>query len=295
MGLTATDLDLVIKSCERGPRPARIATIGRLTLFLHPEQHRRLCRRFPDAASVASYQWGDFCEPVLAAITGASEIVSIDVSGYQGATRIHDMNLPIADAHPDLVDSFDLVIDGGTLEHVFDFPRATANLMALTRVGGHVLTANPANNLCGHGFYQFTPELMHRLYSSKNGFEVEYILLTASRALSVERDRRPRSFQVADPRSLGRRIFIRNNRPVMIRTLARKLENQALVPATVAQSDYVVAWDSAEPAKRGRGKQMLKTLFARLPFEVQTAVLDRLEVTPLRAGQAMTPWRGLLE
>ena len=30
--------------------------------------------------------------------------------------------------------------------------------MALPKVGGDVYICTPANNLCGHGFYQFSPE-----------------------------------------------------------------------------------------------------------------------------------------
>lgn len=67
------------------------------------------------------------------------------------------MNMPLADRRSALAGQFDLVIDGGTLEHVFSLPVAVANLMFLARKGGHILSANLANKLCGHGFYQFTP------------------------------------------------------------------------------------------------------------------------------------------
>ena len=57
---------------------------------------------------------------------------------------------------------FNLAIDGGALEHVFNFPVAVANLMRLVKVEGAVYTQNPCNGLAGHGFCQFSPELMYR-------------------------------------------------------------------------------------------------------------------------------------
>jgi hypothetical protein len=67
----------------------------------------------------------DFCEPYLIALLGADEIISIDASGYENATIIHDMNEPAED----LAEQFDLVIDGGSLEHIFNFPVAILNVM----------------------------------------------------------------------------------------------------------------------------------------------------------------------
>ena len=61
---------------------------------------------------------------------------------------------------------FDVVYDGGTLEHVFNFPVALRNAMELLRPGGRLFTIHTcANNLCGHGFYQFSRELFYRTLS----------------------------------------------------------------------------------------------------------------------------------
>lgn len=297
MGLTATDLNLLFDLRDRGHRPARIATIGRLSLYLHPKQVQHLSKIFPDSPAIASYCWGGPCEEILKVVTGATEVVSIDASDYEGATIVHDMNLPLRTGRPDLVGRFDLVIDGGSLEHVFNFPVAVENLMALCRVGGCVISANPANNLCGHGFYQFTPELMHRLYSEQNGFSSEYVLLTICNSLSVERDRQPRTFQVVDPSSLGRRVLINNCKPVMIRILARKIDDCPLDPTEVQQSDYTAAWSGNHSTQVpvSNARRALKTFFALLPHMAQTLVLNRLSKSPLRDGKEMKRWQGPLD
>ena len=38
-------------------------------------------------------------------------------------------------------------------------------------VGGSIFVNTPANNMMGHGFYQFSPELMYRIFAEANGFD----------------------------------------------------------------------------------------------------------------------------
>lgn len=59
----------------------------------------------------------------------------------------------------DFIEKYSMVLDGGSLEHVFNFPVAVRNCMQMLQVGGHYLAITPANNFMGHGFYQFSPEL----------------------------------------------------------------------------------------------------------------------------------------
>ena len=293
MGLTATDIELLIELRLRKERIDRIVTIGRLSLFLHPRQLARLRRIIPESQALVDYSWGEAADLVLRDLTGAKDVVSVDMSDYQGSTIVHDMNRPLRESRPDLAGKFDLVIDGGTLEHVFNFPVAVQNLMFLVRRGGHILTANPANNLCGHGFYQFTPELMHRLYSPANGFCVDHVLLTQTRHMSVEMDPRPRSFRVADPASLGRRILLRNRWPVMIRTLAERIGDVPAAGLNVQQSDYVMAWSNSRRQVPRKGPTAwLRKVFHLLPMTTQSRVVDRISRNSLSDMRAMRRWWG---
>jgi hypothetical protein len=214
------------------------------------------------------------------------------MSDYQGSSIVHDMNRPIWDSRPDLAGAFDLVIDGGTLEHVFNFPIAVQNSMFLVKQGGHILVANPANNLCGHGFYQFTPELMHRLYAPANGFMVAHVVLTQSRHMAVEMDPRPKSFRVVDPASLGRRILLRNRFPVMIRTLAERVGHVSVSDLDVQQSDYAVTWSkSRKPSSRSGVNAWLRKIFHLLPRTTQSRLADVVMRNTLSNPQAMRRWR----
>src|SRR5271156_3329897 len=63
---------------------------------------------------------GLYADEFLKAI-GAKESVSVDRSDFEGATLLHDLNHPFP-VH--LLGSFDVVFDGGTLEHIFNYSEA---------------------------------------------------------------------------------------------------------------------------------------------------------------------------
>ena len=172
MGIDLHNLGLMAHAQDLGVSFARTVGIGRQALFVDPpvlEAHRAL-RRLP---ALAKPVWAAgsprYFEPLMRQWFGAETVDSVDASPYENATVIHDMNLPLGDrvaGH----DGYDAVLDFGCLEHVFDFAVAWRNCVALCRTGGHLIHSLPANNLAGHGFYQFSPELFFNLYQRKNGF-----------------------------------------------------------------------------------------------------------------------------
>ena len=94
-----------------------------------------------------------FVDDLIARAFGASEVASIDASSFEGATYVRDLNKPLEVGFP----QFDTVIDGGSLEHIFDVRASLANVAAICATGGQILHIVPANNFMGHGFYQFRP------------------------------------------------------------------------------------------------------------------------------------------
>lgn len=69
----------------------------------------------------------------------ADRIQALDVSPYEGAELIHDLNRPIP---PALRESADFIVDGSTLDNVFDPATALRNLAAMLRPGGRLLMVN---------------------------------------------------------------------------------------------------------------------------------------------------------
>jgi len=188
---------------------------------------------------------GGETENFLRAFLGAGSIEALDYSDYEGAQLLHDMNQPVAE---DMVGRFDVVYDGGTLEHIFNFPTAIANLMRMTKVGGRVFMSTPANNFFGHGFYQFSPELMFRVFAPENGFEIRTVQVLETRYPSPELSRNRIAYEVADPAAVHGRVGLLTKRPVLMLVEARKLEHKRLFAHMPLQSDYVAGWKAAQDA-----------------------------------------------
>jgi hypothetical protein len=177
MGIDIHNLQLLAHAQDLGVAFDRTLAIGRQAIFIEDwelEEHRRLRGLPPLAEPPVEPGRPRYFEPMLRQWFGAQKADAVDASPYEQARLIHDMNLPwpVEGEHGAVRGGYDAVLDFGCLEHVFNFPVAWRNCVDLARVGGHVFHALPANNLSGHGFYQFSPELFFNLYRPENGFEL---------------------------------------------------------------------------------------------------------------------------
>ncbi|WP_119080423.1 class I SAM-dependent methyltransferase [Chitinophaga alhagiae] len=205
---------------------------------------------------------GAYVEPFLRYL-GAETVHSMDASSYENATLIHDLNQPIP---AEWRQQYDLVIDTGTLEHVFNFPVAIANAMQLVAAGGHYISITPANNYFGHGFYQFSPELLYRVLSPENGFRVEQMVFTTTRPFTDW-------YEVPDPKEVRSRVILENTRQSYLMTLAKKLADQPLFQTTPQQSDYEhIAWQEQQSLAAAGGKGLVQQLAAKLPESVKDRI-----------------------
>lgn len=64
-----------------------------------------------------------------------------------------------------------MIIDGGTIEHVFHIPNVLNNIYKMLRQGGRVIHLSPSSNHIDHGFYMFSPTLFGDFYTT-NKFEI---------------------------------------------------------------------------------------------------------------------------
>ena len=232
MGIDIHNLNFLAHAQDLGVSYRRTLAIGRQAVFVEDRDlhaHRVLRHlpmldlpRVPDGRPL-------YFEPLLLQWFGAQQAESVDASAYEGATHVHDLNLPWPADAPQL-GSYDAVLDFGCLEHVFDFPAAWRNCVDLCSVGGHVFHALPANNLSGHGFYQFSPELFFNLYRPERGFELKSLFF-------VQKADAGHWWRVASPLEVKRRVNLRNSHEVYVLVLARKLREMGPLPAP-QQSDY---------------------------------------------------------
>ena len=187
-----------------------------------------------------------WCEPMLLKYFGAKKVESIDNSSYEGAKYVHDMNNVL----PDKFNSgYDTIIDAGTLEHIFNIPLALKNCSKLCRPGGQIIHVLPANNFCGHGFWQFTPELFFSLYSEANGYEQTEVYLADVTDINIW-------YKVHEPKN-GVRVNVHtsNRTHILVRTVLKTVD---FSHDKVQQSDYQELWD-AKNEKDGYDKGVIST------------------------------------
>lgn len=227
----------------------------------------------------------------MRAFAGASAVTVMDYSAYAGATVIHDLNQPVPER---LCGAFDAVIEGGSLEHVFNYPVALASLMRLVKPGGSLFMSTPANNCCGHGFYQFSPELMYRVFSEANGFTVRRVVLVEGVYPSFELTSNRKAYEVRDPAEVGIRIGLVSRRPVMMLVEATKIREVFPFASAPLQSDYVKVWKQAGAKGPAGFAVRLKQLVDRLPRFIQSPLiglrLRRLYSLSNRRFYKRIPW-----
>lgn len=243
MGIGIHALRTII-AMRQGERGGLAVSLGRPEAYLNPGELRRLEADFPEDQRlrrwIQSYKWGQPGDTLFTELLGYDRLDALDASDFEGANIVHDLNEPLP---AELSGKYDLAYNGGTLEHVFNLPDALRNFMALVRPGGWIYFSGPSNNLSGHGFYQFSPELIYRVFSPQNGFEPRFIRLVESRLYHApERTPHPRAYDVVDPASIGGRVNVLGGLPLNVVTLARRSSDILPFEITPQQSDYVASW-----------------------------------------------------
>lgn len=79
---------------------------------------------------------------------------------------LHDLNQPVP---AEFEQKFNLIVDGGTIEHIFDVRQVMENIVRMCRESGWIIHLSPASNLMDHGFYSFSPSFFYDFYQA-NGF-----------------------------------------------------------------------------------------------------------------------------
>ena len=242
MGLDSNACRLLLLAKCQGADFSRTLCLGRLNLSLSQSMMKRVLQEFGsfrDQAQIARIfsDPNGFSEPFLQEL-GANQVDSVDATDYEGATHSHDLNADLPDS---MHGQYDAVIDGGTLEHVFNFPTALKNAMQTVRKDGRLFIITQCNNAMGHGFYQFSPELYYRVFSPENGFTVENMFITEGSFGQVP------WHSVSDPQKVGRRVELVNDVQTYLLISARRTADLPIFSSWPQQSDYSLAWQERTP------------------------------------------------
>lgn len=245
MGLNISGARFLLGEKSRGVEFGCTLTLGRQGIYMSERSYASFLETLGVNSTVSRYA-DDFFRGL-----GADPMIPMDASDYEGAGIVHDMNELVNDEYHS---AFDTVVDGGTLEHVFHFPNAIRNCMEMVKTGGQLILMTPWHNYPGHGFFEFSPELIYNILSEENGFRVEKMLI------DVEGE----WYSVKNPIDLKHRIEISTRDPVLLYVTARKVASCPLFSNWPQQSDYSAAWERATNSTPQRiGESSLKSSLAK--------------------------------
>ncbi|MCA1569403.1 MAG: hypothetical protein LC798_03570 [Chloroflexi bacterium] len=203
---------------------------------------------------------GGFAEGLFRHL-GGQRIDSLDATDWEQGTIIHDLNEPLP---AEVRAQYSAVLDTGTLEHVFDFPTALKNCLEAVSVGGHYLSISPANNWCGHGFYQLSPEVYYRVLAPESGFRVCCLLMRSTRLGAPY-------YRVSDPAESA--VTPGGPWKSLMYTLACRVSDKQILAVKPQQHKYAAYWEAERQApgshQASRVRRPRARLVAKLPPSVR--------------------------
>lgn len=182
MGLTFPTVDSLIREHTYRPLAGDVVLIGRQAVYFTPAAILSLLREHgvdlsgtteadieidrSTANRFTPLVEGDLIsDRALFRLLGIPHVTALDHSAYEGAEIIHDLTKPIP---PELHNIADFIVDGSTLDNVFDPAMVIRNLAEMLRPGGRLLTSNMFSN--HYEPYAMLPPLWFLDYFVANGF-----------------------------------------------------------------------------------------------------------------------------
>jgi len=182
MGLSRAAIKLIAEAVRDHQLRGRVLVVGKQDVWgTEPDILRWLeesglspakCKVLP-SLKLDLQRLGFIQDISLFQLMGFQEVVTLDNSAYEGAGIVCDLNLPVPDELAAQMGRFDLVIDAGCLEHIFNAPQVLKNFYRLASDRGVVVHVAPSSNHVDHGLYMFSPTFFQDYYSA-NRWEILY-------------------------------------------------------------------------------------------------------------------------
>ncbi len=169
MGIAVGVLQFLMEEGVLRPWSGQVLTLGRQATAVDENSFVALADKLSYVARplrVADERHGAISDQELFAGLGFDRLLALDANAYERPDVVCDLNK--SEIPPQLIGRFDLVFDGGTLEHVFDVAQALRTVCRFTKPGGRVVHVSPLSNCVDHGFYSFSPTLFVDFYAANN-------------------------------------------------------------------------------------------------------------------------------
>tara|TARA_Y100000996_G_C22487499_1_gene628801 strand:- start:223 stop:1074 length:852 start_codon:yes stop_codon:yes gene_type:complete len=227
MALTFHTFKYLEKLKEKNFHFGETLTIGRLNNLIEKNDFKKL-NILPSNEIYADKIMKDYFN--------LSSLNTLDYSSFEGADIIQDLNIPLEDTKK----QFDTILDFGTSEHIFNIIQCFKNISDLCKLDGHIIHCLPANNNCGHGFWQFSPELFFNIYREENGFiETEIFLINL-----FDKD----NWYKVKKQQKGERLELNSIEPLYLLVKTKKVGKNLF--QKINQSDYEYQWKNEKNSKK---------------------------------------------
>ena len=173
MGIPRGSARLLLDEHRERPFSGTVLQLGRSSVYFTRSELESWAReqRVPlqntdDALSHDSRLAAQGCmsDETFFAMLGFERVQSCDISEWEGADYILDLNEPVP---RELEGRFDAIFETGTIVQIFNLPRVLDNLFRLLKVGGRVIhCAVPSNNHMDLGFYMLSPTFFSDFYTA---------------------------------------------------------------------------------------------------------------------------------
>jgi len=175
--IVATLARMLIREHLYRPIKGKVLTLGRQTISMTYGQFVQLLKQenFPvsqeslkdlekkhDSLTRAGRDTNFISDEVFFDLLGIKNVNVMDVSSYEGADILHNLNDPIPAS---LEGVFDFIIDGGTFDHLLNLRIAFENVVRLLKPGGRVFQWNAASNFTGGAYVSLGPDIFYDYYS----------------------------------------------------------------------------------------------------------------------------------
>ncbi len=275
MGLPKSAVHLLLHTAAQHAFSGAIATLGRQHVYLtaaelvEQARHRGVALKETVPTlhrAPALRRLGYLSDDSLYEMLGFERSLRIDHSDYESSEETLDLNARETPWH--LVNAFDLVLDSGTIEHVFDLAQAITHCLNMTRIGGRVIHLTPTSNCVNHGFYSVSPTFFSDFYTASR-CSVEALYLCRLPKKNFERH----SWSVYDCQASDRNWLPLGRLDGSIwLTFCVARKHPESVPTVAQQSMYETTWAVAQADKapnsseeNSKAARMLR-LTKRYPF-----------------------------
>lgn len=160
MGLGPPQIEALVREHKYRPIEGDVVLVGRQTVYFTPEgilsllaEHGITTRGVaPEEIEIdhstqsrrGGYEGQNLItDSAFFRLLGVKRTLALDQSPYEGAEIVHDLSRPIPEY---LKNSADFIVDGSTLDNVFNPALALVNLVQLLRPRGRILSSNVFSN-----------------------------------------------------------------------------------------------------------------------------------------------------